>query len=73
MSMDFGFDVISADEYERQRALYEPLTESLRRLIDAGIHTEVDEDTVRDAQDRIEALTEMLESERRTRHDDTAP
>ena len=46
MSMDFGFDVISAEEYERQRALYGPLTESLRKLIAAGIHTEVDEETV---------------------------
>ena len=45
MSMDFGFDVISAEEYERQRELYGPLTEALRKLIGAGIHTEVDEDT----------------------------
>ena len=64
--MDFGFDVISAEEYERQRALYGPLTEALRKLIDAGIHTEVDEDTVRDAQAAIEAVTEMLERKQRT-------
>ncbi|HZN80448.1 MAG TPA: PaaI family thioesterase, partial [Mycobacterium sp.] len=38
MSMDFGFDVISAEEYDRQRVLYEPLTAAIRRLIDAGIH-----------------------------------
>ena len=44
MSMDFGFDVISAEEYDRQRALYAPLTEAMRELIDAGIHTEADED-----------------------------
>lgn len=48
--MDFGFDVISSEEYERQRALYGPLTEALRRLIAAGIHTEIEEATVRDAQ-----------------------
>ena len=66
MSMDFGFDVISEDEYQRQRALYGPLTESLRKLIDAALHTEVDERTVSDAKDRIEALTELLDSERRT-------
>ena len=66
MSMDFGFDVISAEEYERQHALYGPLTEALRKLIDAGIHTEVDEDTVRDAQSAIEAATEMLERKQRT-------
>ena len=66
VSMDFGFDVISAEEYERQRALYGPLTEALRRLIDAGIHTEADEDTVRDAQSAIEAVTEMLERNQRS-------
>ncbi len=56
VSMDFGFDVISAEEYERQRALYGPLTEAMRKLIAAGIHTEVDEATVRDAQAAIEAV-----------------
>jgi 3-hydroxyacyl-CoA dehydrogenase len=59
--MDFGFDVISAEEYERQHALYGPLTEALRKLVAAGIHTEADADTVRDAQSAIEAATEMLE------------
>ena len=76
MSMDFGFDVIGEDEYQRQRALYGPLTESLRKLIDAALHTEVDERTVSDAKGKIEALTELLASERRTvtttlRHEST--
>ena len=66
MSMDFGIDVISEDEYQRQRALYGPLTESLRKLVAAGIHTEADEDTVRDAQSAIEAVTEMLERNQRS-------
>jgi acyl-coenzyme A thioesterase PaaI-like protein len=66
VSMDFGFDVISAQEYERQRELYGPLTEAVRKLIAAGIHTEVDEDTVREAQSAIEAATEMLERKQRT-------
>src|SRR5579859_5090421 len=66
MSMDFGFDVISADEYERQRGLYGPLTEALRKLITAAIHTEVDEDTVREAQSAVEAATALLEREQRT-------
>jgi acyl-coenzyme A thioesterase PaaI-like protein len=63
--MDFGFDLISADEYERQRDLYGPLTDALRRLIDAGIRTAVDEDTVREAQAAIEAVTAALEREQR--------
>jgi acyl-coenzyme A thioesterase PaaI-like protein len=76
MSMDFGFDVISAEEYERQRVLYEPLTDAIRKLIDAGIHTDVDEATARDAQEAIEAVTALLQSKRRTvtttlRHEDT--
>ena len=65
MSMDFGFDVITEDEYQRQRALYGPLTEAVRKLIDASLHTEVDEATVRDAQQRIEAVSELLNSEQR--------
>ncbi len=74
--MDFGIDVISAEEYERQRELYGPLTEALRKLIGAGIHTEVDEDTVRQAQSAIEAATELLERSQRSvtstlRHEDT--
>jgi acyl-coenzyme A thioesterase PaaI-like protein len=64
--MDFGFEVISEQEYERQRALYGPLTEALRRLIDAGLHTEVDDATVREAQAAIESATEMLERKQRT-------
>lgn len=76
MSMDFGFDVISAEEYERQRVLYEPLTAAIRRLIDAGIHTDVDDATAREAQAAVEAVTAMLEQKRRTatntlRHADT--
>jgi hypothetical protein len=64
--MDFGFDVISAEEYERQRVLYEPLTDAIRRLIGAGIHTDVGEATAREAQAAIEAVTAMLESKQRT-------
>ena len=65
MSMDFGFDVITEDEYQRQRALYGPLTEAVRKLVDASLHTEVDEATVRDAQARIDSVAEMLGSKQR--------
>ena len=37
--------MISAEEYDRQRVLYEPLTAAIRKLIDAGIHTDIDEAT----------------------------
>ena len=72
VSMDFGFDVISAEEYERQRALYGPLTESMRRLIDAGIRTEVDEDTVREAQSAIEAVDRAARAQAAQRDVDAA-
>ncbi|OBF94918.1 thioesterase [Mycobacterium sp. 852002-51152_SCH6134967] len=63
--MDFGFDVITDEEYERQRALYGPLTEAVRRLIYASLHTEIDETAVADAQAKIEAVTQILESTQR--------
>jgi acyl-coenzyme A thioesterase PaaI-like protein len=76
MSMDFGFDVISAEEYDRQRVLYEPLTAAIRRLIDAGIHTDVDEEAAREAQAAVEAVTALLDRKKCTatttlRHEDT--
>lgn len=66
MSMDFGFDVIADEEYERQRALYGPLTEAVRRLIYASLHTEIDADTVEEAQAKIEAVAKILESKQRS-------
>jgi acyl-coenzyme A thioesterase PaaI-like protein len=65
LSTDFPFDVISAEEYDRLRDVYEPLTQSLRRLIDAGIRTGVDDDTIRDARKAIDAIADTLERERR--------
>jgi acyl-coenzyme A thioesterase PaaI-like protein len=65
LSTDFPLETITGDEYERQRALYEPLTQSLRRLIDAGIKTGVDDDAIRDARAAIDAVSEALERKRR--------
>ncbi|MBX7431615.1 PaaI family thioesterase [Mycobacterium sp. Y57] len=74
--MDFSFDTISAEEYDRQRESYEPLVDALRGLIDAGIHTEVDEATVGEALGHLEAATALLRRQRRQgratlRHADT--
>jgi len=63
MSMDMSFEVISADEHDRLQALYEPLTEALRQLIEVSIRTVADADTIRDAQAAIEAVTETLKRE----------
>ena len=74
--MEFAFDVISAEEYVRQRASYEPLTDAVRRLIDAAIHTAVDDVTAQEALGHLTAATELLEREQRgatstLRHADT--
>jgi acyl-coenzyme A thioesterase PaaI-like protein len=65
LSRDFQVDVISAEEYDRLRDVYEPLTQSIRRLIGAGIHTGADEDTIRDARAAIDAIAETLEGAQR--------
>ena len=46
------------------QALYAPLTEAVRRLIQAGIRTRADEATIREAQIAIEAVVEKLEGRR---------
>ncbi|GAB3223039.1 PaaI family thioesterase [Mycolicibacterium hippocampi] len=74
--MEFAFDVISSEDYDRQRASYDPLTDALRRLIDVGIHTAVEDATVQEALRHLEAATELLEREQRSvtstlRHADT--
>ena len=47
--MDIGYEVISAEEHDRLTALYGPLTEAVRDLIDATIRTNVDATTISDA------------------------
>lgn len=74
--MEFAFDVISAEDYARERASYEPLTDALRTLIDVGIHTAVDDATVQEALGHLEAATRLLQQQERVststlRHADT--
>lgn len=61
LNSEIQFDYIGPDEYNRLRDVYEPLTESIRRLVTAGIRTGVDQDTIRDAIAAIDATTETLE------------
>lgn len=60
MSVEWPFDVIGAEEYDRLRGLYEPLTQAIRDLIDAGVRTGVDDQTIGAAQRAIEAVTATL-------------
>ena len=59
--IDFTFEAISASEHDRLQALYTPLTQAVRRLIQAGIRTDADEETIRAAQTAIEAVAQKLE------------
>ena len=54
---------LSADEVARMRSVYEPLTESVRALIDATIRTEVGADAVAAAKAEIDAATTRLRSQ----------
>jgi acyl-coenzyme A thioesterase PaaI-like protein len=57
---DAVFEVLSAAEADRQTALYAPLADAVRDLIDATIRTEADDDVVAGARTAIEAVAELL-------------
>jgi hypothetical protein len=61
------FEVLSAAEADRVTALYAPLAEAVRELVDATIRTEADDDVVDNARSAIEAVTLLLRQ--RTRPD----
>ena len=48
---------VTSEEVERMRAVYGPLAESVRALIDATIRTEVDADEVAAVKAEIDATT----------------
>ena len=59
--MDVEWDFISADEYDRIKALHQPLAEAVRRLVDASLHSGADEETIIAARQTIDEVSEMLE------------
>jgi acyl-coenzyme A thioesterase PaaI-like protein len=60
--LDWTLENLSADEVAELRATYEPLTESVRALIDATIRTEVGAEAVAAAKAEIDAATARLRS-----------
>jgi acyl-coenzyme A thioesterase PaaI-like protein len=58
--LDFPVENLTAEEVARLRATYEPLTQSVRELVDATIRTEVDADVVAEAKAAIDAATARL-------------
>src|SRR5215510_13629347 len=61
--LDWTLENLSGDEVAKLQAIYEPLTESVRALIDATIRTEVGADAVAAAKAEIDAATARLRSE----------
>lgn len=58
--MDAKYEVITAEKHDQLTALYGPLTDAVRDLIDATIVTAVGAETIDDARLAIEAVTERL-------------
>lgn len=58
--MEFRLEDITDAEIDRRRALYEPLTDAVRDLIDAVIRTEVDDDTIDVARTTVESVVASL-------------
>jgi acyl-coenzyme A thioesterase PaaI-like protein len=58
--IEFSFEEISVAEHERLQVLYSPLTDSIRRLVQAGIQSGADEATIREAQSLVDAAVEKL-------------
>jgi acyl-coenzyme A thioesterase PaaI-like protein len=62
--LDATFEVLSEAELDRVTALYTPLTQAVRDLIDATVRTQADDDLIQQAQTAIEAVTQSLLSQR---------
>src|ERR1700721_3176517 len=58
--LDFTLENISSEDVERLRAVYGPLAESVRELIDATVRTEMDADAVAAAKAEIDSATARL-------------
>ena len=63
--MEIPYEVMSADEHDRLAGLYGPLTDAVRELMDATIHTEADQDAITAARTAIQAATDALRSRQR--------
>lgn len=58
--VDFRLEDISEEEIARRLAVVEPLTDSVRRLVDAVIRTQVDDDALHEAKERIDQIVGEL-------------
>jgi len=60
--LEFPVEDWSADELARLRAIYEPLTESVRELVDATIRSEADAQTVAEVKRDIDTAIARLQA-----------
>lgn len=60
--LEFTLENITAEDVERLRAVYEPLAQSVRKLIDATVRTAVDAAAVTAAKTEIDSATARLQS-----------
>lgn len=58
--LDFTPENISAEDIERLRAVYEPLAQSVRELVDATVRTQVDAAAVSAAKSEIDSAAQRL-------------
>jgi acyl-coenzyme A thioesterase PaaI-like protein len=58
--LDFPVENLTAEDVERLRGIFEPLTQSVRELVDATIRTEMDAEAVALAKAEIDAATARL-------------
>ncbi|MGH3553600.1 MAG: PaaI family thioesterase [Mycobacterium sp.] len=58
--LDFTLENISAEDIERLRAVYQPLAESVRELVDATVRTQADAAAVAAAKSEIDSATARL-------------
>lgn len=60
---DFSLSDLSTEEVDRLEAVYAPLTDAVRALVDATIRTTVPEDEIRDVTHEVEGLVARLRAE----------
>ncbi|MFC7493189.1 MULTISPECIES: PaaI family thioesterase [unclassified Nocardioides] len=53
-------DEMTAEQIEQQKAVYGPFTQAVRKLVDATIRTEVDDDEIRAVQAEVEGIVARL-------------
>lgn len=63
--MELRYQVMSADEHDRLAAIYGPLTDEVRALIQAALRTDADHDSIGAARAAIRSATELLDSRQR--------